>query len=501
VAAFVALGHPKRLGSVGERLMVLASLAQLRSSGFRPSVCIVGAGPAGITLALRLQARKVPCLLIEAGNWYPSELSQNFYRGKVVGDRYHELNRSRLRQFGGTSGHWSGWCRALDAVDFEVREHVPHSGWPIRKRDLDPYAVAAAEMLQIKPRAVDRAVSADMDEIEFRFSRPPTRFGTAYRRAIERSRTIGLLLNTAVTELVPGQGRIDSLVLADAGRQKRELRIERVCLCAGGIENSRLLLWSNARHANGVVREPGTLGRYWMEHPVFVVGEAAIFDHVVPKFTHKRFFAPSVTAMKSYGIGGAHLGVDAPTPESKDFKRLRRELMCVAPRLFEDLLARTGRELVCGTRVVMEWEQLPRPENRIELDRDTDPFGVPRVRLHWTKSAAERKCAVVASRLLGEALIKQDIGRLRISSWLLDEEPWPEHDQLAGAHHMGGTRMSDKPATGVVDSNCRVFGMANLYIGGSSVFPTGGHANPTFTIVQLALRLGDHLAATSAGAA
>jgi choline dehydrogenase-like flavoprotein len=101
--------------------------------------------------------------------------------------------------------------------------------------------------------------------------------------------------------------------------------------------------------------------------------------------------------------------------------------------------------------------------------------------------------------MLGEALIKHDVGRLKISDWLLDDETWPKHDQGAGSHHMGGTRMSDAAATGVVDRNCKVFGMANLYIGGSSVFPTSGHANPTYTIVQLALRLGDHLATTSAG--
>jgi len=479
--------------------MLLASVAQLRSSGFRPQVCIVGTGPAGISLALRLQDRKVPCLLIEAGVWEFSESSQDFYRGEVVGDPYHELNRARLRQFGGTSGHWSGWCRALDAVDFEVREYIPNSGWPIRKQDLDPYALEAAWILQTKPKAVDRAMTAEIDEIEIRFSRPPVRFGAVYREAIERSGTIGLLINTAVTELVPGDGRIDSLVVVDAEQQKHELRIDQVCLCTGGIENSRLLLWSNARHARGVVREPKTLGRYWMDHPVYVVAEVAIFDKAAAQFTEPRFFAPSVAGMKSHGIAGAHLAVEAANPAYKSARRLRRELMCVAPKLFEGLLAQTDRELVCGSRVLMEWEQLPRPENRIELDRVTDSFGVPRVRLHWTKSDAERKCAVAASRMLGEALIKHKVGRLKISDWLLDDWPWPKHDQGAGSHHMGGTRMSDAAATGVVDRNCKVFGMANLYIGGSSVFPTGGHANPTYTIVQLALRLGDHLAATIAG--
>ncbi len=478
--------------------MLFASVAQLLSSGFRPRVCIVGTGPAGLSLALRLQETKVPCLLIEAGDWEGSEASQNFYRGVVVGDRYPELHQARLRQFGGSSGHWSGWCRALDAVDFEVREYMPYSGWPIRKHDLDPYALAAAEILQIEPQAVDRAMTADIDEIEFRFS-PPVRFGFVYREAIERSNTIGLLVNTAVIELVPGDGRVDSLTLVNAERQRRELRVDQVCLCTGGIENSRLLLWSNARHAGRVVREAQTLGRYWMEHPVFRVGDALIFDNAAAQFTKKRFFAPSEAALKSREIGAAHVYVQSVSGAKKHARGLMRDLMCVAPTLFESLLELADRELLCGSRVDMEWEQVPRPENRIELDRDTDPFGVPRVRLHWSKSNAERKSALVASQLLGEALIQHNLGRLRIRNWLIDSGPWPENNQGVGFHHMGGTRMADSAATGVVDRNCKVFGMANLYIAGSSVFPTGGHANPTYTIVQLALRLGDHLAAATAG--
>ena len=477
--------------------MLFPSVARLRSSDFRPRVWIIGTGPAGLSLALRLQEKKVPCLLIEAGDWVRSEISQDFYRGVVVGDQYHLLHHARLRQFGGTSGHWTGWCRSLDAHDFEVRDYIPHSGWPIRKHDLDPYALAASEILQVEPQAVDRAVTADIDAIELRFS-PPVRLGAVNRQVVERSETIGLMVNTAVTELVPDEGRIDSLTLVDAERRRSELRVDQVCLCTGGIENSRLLLWSNARHSGRVVREAKTLGRYWMEHPVFTGADALIFNQAAAQFRERRFFAPSAAAMRSHRIGGAHIAVQAPSHGGSKLRSLTRDLICVAPRLFEGILALADEELLCHRAVKLEWEQLPRPENRIELDRDTDPFGMPRVRLHWTKSSAERRCALVSSQLLGEALIKQDLGRLRIRNWLLEGDTWPQGHQGAGFHHMGGTRMADSPATGVVDSNCKVFGMSNLYIGGSSVFPTGGHANPTYTIVQLALRLGDHLAAATA---
>jgi choline dehydrogenase-like flavoprotein len=114
--------------------------------------------------------------------------------------------------------------------------------------------------------------------------------------------------------------------------------------------------------------------------------------------------------------------------------------------------------------------------------------------LDWSLSEIDyrtmKTCAVETGRLMAQ----YDVGRLRIVDWLLDGAT-PTLDQLAGGnHHMGTTRMSADPRTGVVDGNCRVHSLDNLYIGGSSVFATSGHANPTYTITQLALRLGDHLA-------
>jgi len=121
---------------------------------------------------------------------------------------------------------------------------------------------------------------------------------------------------------------------------------------------------------------------------------------------------------------------------------------------------------------------------------------VPRIDLHWRKGALEHRTLIEGMRLFGQALIEQDIGRVRLADWLANGEPYPFEDmELAGNHHMGGTRMNDDPARGVVDADCKVFGMRNLFVGGSSVFPTSGQTNPTTTITALACRLGDHLVA------
>ena len=478
--------------------MLFQSLEEYTRSGFRPRVCIVGTGPAGMSLALRLQERKVPCLLVEAGSYDFSATSQDIYRGEVIGDRYHKLHEARLRQFGGSSGHWTGWVCPLDVTDFDRRSYIPNSGWPINNQDLAPYALAADEILEVKAHIPDRSMTPDIDYIQYRFS-PPVRFGSKYRVPVEQSKTIGLLLNTPVLELVPGKGRIESIKVSTGTVGPQDVQVEQVCVCTGGIENSRLLLWSNSRNAGGVVPEAGSLGRYWMEHPVHVLADvvtsqAGYEKQFEVRSPDKWYFAPSDSAKKTYEIGGGHMWMRTHINEETYTKELLHEAMCVAPDWSNRVLKRLGKEYHCGGYVISEFEQFPIQQNRIELDQQVDALGVPRSRLYWKTGESERKTALTMARLLGEALVKKDIGRLRIRNYLVEGGEWPLDDQGGGWHHMGGTRMSDSSATGVVDKNCKVFGMSNLYVGGSSVFPTGGHANPTYTIVKLALRLGDHLA-------
>jgi choline dehydrogenase-like flavoprotein len=473
--------------------MIFKDFSALKSSGFAAKVCIIGSGPAGLSLALQLERHKMPCLVLEAGGFEYSAADQDAYRGEVVGDSYFDLSIARLRYFGGTSGHWAGWCRPLGATTFELRRGVPHSGWPIRKAHLDPYVKQADEILNLAPLPADVPLSKDLREIHFQFSNPVTRFGEKYRAHIERSSSIGLLCNSPVVDIVPVGSRIDHvLVKRAASEPAQKISASTFCLCTGGIENSRLLLWANQLHQGGVVPKAQALGRYWMEHPIFGVGEA-----ILESFTRMRveggmrFYAPSDSYLRQQG--GGNFGLRLLVGQNLA-KALIKDGLCYAPEIFSEYASKLDAGLVCGARLHLAWEQVPDANNRIELDSKLDATGVARSKLYWRKSVADRRVASTAITLFSQWLARSNLGRVKVAPWLAQGLDFPLDDERAGFHHMGGTRMASSPAEGVVNSDCRVFDVENLYMGGSSVFPTVGQANPTYTIVQMALRLGDHLA-------
>lgn len=473
--------------------MIFNDYSALKSSGFAAKVCITGSGPAGLSLALQLERHKIPCLVLEAGGFEYSAANQDAYRGEVVGDSYFDLSHARLRYFGGSSGHWEGWCRPLSAIDFEPRPGVAHSGWPISKPHLDPYAKQTERILNIAPLPAAVPVSKDLREIHFQISNPPTRFGQKYRKHIEGSALIGLLCNSPVVDIVPSGNRIDHvLVRRSANEPAQKIAAWAFCLCTGGIENSRLLLWANQLHQAGVVPNAQTLGRYWMEHPHFGVGEAILEGFVRMRVQGgMRFYAPSAGYLRQHG--GGNFGLRLLVGQNLA-KALIKDGLCYAPEIFSEYASKLDAGLVCAARLHLAWEQVPDANNRIELDTELDTTGVARSKLYWRKSAEEMRTARTAITLFSQWLARSNQGRVKVAPWLALGRDFPSDDELAGFHHMGGTRMASIPAAGVVNSDCRVFDVDNLYVGGSSVFPTGGHANPTYSIVQLALRLGDHLA-------
>ena len=452
-------------------------------------VCIAGSGPAGLSLALALAERGFAVIVIEGGNEHFTEKSQDIYKGEVVGDPYFYLDASRLRQFGGTSNHWQGWCRPLDPIDFERKSYAPDANWPITKSDLDPYLSAAARILNVSDRFEDGSALHGVRRIAFLQADPIPRFGEKFRREVERSSTLRVALRSNLSGVQSDGYRVTSFRVKDYSGNSLDIMARKFVIACGGIENSRLLLHFNRQTNGRLVNNPDVLGRYWMEHPHFHVGYA-VFETPETGMLH---FALTRAEMQALGILNCRLTV---WPLRRDLgRRVLRAMACEAPSLVRSATRSVFGNRQCATRLLAASEQAPKADNRIVLDdRVTDRFGIPAPKLHWRKSALDRKTILRSTIKFGEFLARSGKGRLRIDRWLLEDEGFPGGDWLAGNHHMGGTRMSARAENGVVDQNLRVWGQDNLFVAGSSVFPAGGYANPTLSIVQLSLRLADHLA-------
>jgi GMC oxidoreductase len=245
------------------------------------------------------------------------------------------------------------------------------------------------------------------------------------------------------------------------------------------------------------------VGRYWTEHNVFTIGDFLLFEKDAFKTktrvsplgveSMRIFVGPSKRFLEQQSVLNCGLRL-RPIYERFGARKYLAKLLCTTPDLSNALLEPFGERLICAGKIRAAWEQFPDIDNRVALSTERDSFGLSRCELHWRKTIRDKFAPRKAALALGKYMAEKDIGRIKLAPWLLrDDDMFPTNDEIASNHHIGGTRMANIEHDGVVDSNCRVFGTSNLYVAGSSVFPSGGHANPTFTIVQLALRLADHL--------
>jgi len=464
----------------------------------RYDLCIAGGGVAGITLALTLAAEGRSILLLEAASHDRAAASQALYEGEQGGHPNVPLTTARLRSFGGSSGHWGGWCRPLDAEDFRARPDVPLSGWPIGQQDLAPFLARAAELIGIVPPAPDgpppAPAAAELKPVFMAFSPPPCAFPETYGAALAAAPTLDLVLNA---NLVACEFEAASGVLQGFGFRRlaepalRWGRAERYVLALGGIETARLLLILNRAHGDRLGNAYGWVGRCYMQHLHATLGELVLFDRgadgpdaLVDAAGASRFFALTPGFMLAEGLGNVRL---YPLPETCPTPSPPPAWLPIGCRLVPlGILKATG-------------EQFPDPASRVELGAGEDALGLPPTRLVWRPAAVDKRSLRLAGLAFGGFVARSGQTRLRLADWLLVEDallPTPDprtSDLGAAAHHLGTYRMAASERLGVADADALVWGTRNLYLAGAGLFPTGGHANPTLTVVQLALRLAQHL--------
>jgi hypothetical protein len=458
-------------------------------------VCIAGAGAAGITLAIELETSGFRVCLLEAGGLDPAPLEpEHPFAGDSVGMPY-DLLSTRLRFFGGTTNHWGGWCRPLDDIDFEARPGVRISGWPIVRAELDDPYRRAAELCEIDPPTFElpppggSGVSArwffdghDPDFVTrlFRFS-PPTRFGVRYREAIDRSRTTTCFLHATVVEVVKSGREIDRFHVISEGKPF-DVRARIFVLACGAIENARLLLESDRHDPGGIGNEGGFVGRCFADHMSRVSAQMLVDDAIgyVRYRSETGDVLPHLCFSDAYLAehGLVNFGIELrPAASSHPLGRdyLADKRLYPGPE-------RAGQEKLF--HVIVRFEPTPNPSSRVTLTAARDRYGMRRVRLDWQLNAIDTESLDRVVDGLARKCGRANVARVRRI------EP-NEHGYQA--HQLGTTRMSPDAKSGVVDARARVHSTSNLYIAGSSVFPSFGFANPTLTIVALAVRLASHL--------
>lgn len=488
----------------------------------KADLIIIGGGMAGIAIAREWAGAGLKVAVLESGNREPDESLQELSRGSGImsapgyADRPIDdyLHQSRWRGLGGTAAIWGAKCVPLDEADFARRDWLEGTGWPMTRRDLDPCYDRACALLEIEPFKRDYDASPEPGRPSLRigdgsaYFSAPRRFSMISGRnpaAFDRFRTgfaeaknIDVYLNVNVVGLRIGRrGReIAGVDVACLNGRRHRVEGRAYVLATGGIENARLLLSSRGQSRDGVGNASGMVGRCFSGHVTFGVMQdpagitSSLFisaKHPMPLYMANEpnhcVVAATLDGQRRLGAGNFTTTLFGPIPRGRDDDKAILDLL---GRLDGGAGAGPALSYLC----YFMSEQLPNPDSRLTLDENrVDALGMPRVRLNWafTKEDFDRLESSIAALAL--ALGADGKGRL---CW-----PVPRERLLAVAdparHHIGTTRMSVDAEQGVVDADCRVHGLSNLYIAGSSVFPTAGIANPTLTIIALAMRLSDHL--------
>jgi choline dehydrogenase-like flavoprotein len=575
--------------------MKIENLADLgAASVLDTDIAIVGGGPAGLTIAREFIGTSTRVLVLESGlleeapehaalnslesDGEPRTAAQRQKRVAFHGQSTAVWSDTaqpygvRCRALGGSSHAWAGKSAAFDAVDFAQRSWVPHSSWPISRESLDSYLDRAADVLNLGPNVYDGRLwdlmgvappspPFDADGLRpffWQFARSRLdhldimRFGREF--VTFKADNIRVLLNATVRQIRISEdgSRFEGLEITTIDGVRSRVTAKVAVIAAGGIENPRLLLASNAVHSRGIGNAHDLVGRFLMDHPSARVGyfEARDVKPIIDRFGFYGLRHGGRTHMYSHGLAltpavqeregllnsalffmaerspddpwdaikrlvkrnstqPLHDAISAVSHVGLLAKGIGMKLLAsdATPGFLKDLIVNTAiryspnlvakefqsRGLphkLMGVSIEAITEQRPNPDSRITLSEKRDALGVPLAKANWRINDEERRTIVRLARLAKETFVRAGLPAPQLEPWVAEGRP-NDAVIIDMAHMIGTTRMSDSPTSGVVDRDCQVHGVQGLYVAGSSTFPTSGHANPTLMILSLAIRLAD----------
>lgn len=481
-------------------------------------VVVVGSGIAGSEVALHLSRQGIDVLMLESGreDFDPEIQALNDVTCTAKPHRaldpeagYHVYlppglrGASRIRQFGGTSNVWTGKWKHLQRSDFKPRPWVPLSDWPIGFEDLLPHYRAAAaaygfgdleaEARRPEVRALGaRVARAGLKLSSFWWEKTPTRTRLRFGDEMRASRSLRVVLGATVTELrTDANGsRVTSVLCRSLEGRSLQARGACVVLATGGLETPRLLLASDAAMRGGIGNAHDLVGRFYTDHPKHHSGTLRP-GPLTRAFARELQYAPKPRFCVCFALDDAtqcdrglleHVVYLKPIHAGR--AAALRDWLRGAPA------CRDGNGRVAAYRVKLVSEQAPNPLSRVRLGAARDRLGMRRIELDWHFTEQDHRSLAEVVALCKTRFDEAGLGRFDFG-----EDPPTLDSMTDAAHQMGTTRMAARAQDGVVDTDARVFGTDNLYVAGSAVFPTGPSYSPTFTILALARRLADHLAA------
>lgn len=521
--------------------MIVDLAAQDAERSIETDTLIVGGGIAGLLLACKLREHDIPVVVLESGGREQSEAVHPLNHVVQLGADYRGASEGRARCLGGTSTRWGGALIPFLASDCEARPHLDLSGWPVAVQDIEGYIPELETLFGVDNGPYDEAfartagpgVPVGDAHIMARFAKWPVfkkrNIATLFKERIEKDANLVVWLNATATtfECDEVAGRVSAVEARHIGGGRLQVAARTIILCAGAIESTRLLLLLDQQFGQRVFGADSPLGQYFHDHVTAPVAgihtpnprelnRLAGFRFAGSTMRSLRFeLSPATQVAESVGSAFGHItftsggetGFDALQTSMRTLQRTGKFDVRAGAKLLRNARYMVGAAYWRYAYRQLRWprpahyqlhvvaEQTPHKSNRISLAAERDPFGCPLAAIDWHVTPAEHATIQAFTRHFEAYWKRHGLEAIGTLDWNAAAQGTAGASiAIDDVFHPGGTtRMGLDGNTAIVDRDLRTFAVPNLWVVSTSVFPSGASANPTMTLMLLALRLAEHL--------